>query len=58
MNWTLYWFFIELVATGQQEIVRQITNYDHKHLFPVRMLAQEEDYLDRCMLANKWSLCY
>lgn len=58
MKWTLYWFFIELVATGQQEIVRQITNYDHKHLFPVRRLAQEEDYLGRCMLANKWSLCY
>lgn len=45
MNWTLYWFLIELVAAGQQEIVRQITNYDHEHLFPVRMLTQEEDYL-------------
>lgn len=57
MNWTLYWFLIELVAAGQQEIVRQITNCDHKHLFPMRMLTLEEDYLGRCMLANKWSLC-
>lgn len=45
MNWTLYWFLIELVAAGQQEVVRQITNCDHKHLFPMRMLTQEEDYL-------------